>query len=157
MEQRNTRTIVSRVGTVTVDPASVLTFPHGLIGFERLREFVLVDFKPGTPFRYLQSFNQPQVGFLVADPFAFLREYRIQVTSAEERILKVRSVRELVVLVLVTVPKGRPEDTSLNLMGPLCLNVRARVGLQVPQVGMQPARVLLRDCGGESAVMARVG
>jgi len=62
-----------------------------------------------------------------------------------------------VVLVLVTVPKGRPEDASLNLMGPLCLNVRERIGLQVPQVGMQPTRVLLRDCGGESAVMARVG
>ncbi|HCF06096.1 MAG TPA: flagellar assembly protein FliW [Desulfomicrobiaceae bacterium] len=157
MEQRNTRVIASRVGKVAVDPASVLTFPHGLIGFERLRDFVLVDFKPGTPFRYLQSLERAEVGFLVADPFAFLGEYRIQVGSAEERILKVRSVRELVVLVLVTVPKGRPEDTSLNLMGPLCLNVRERIGLQVPQAGMRPARVLLRDCGGESLVMARAG
>lgn len=147
MAERIQRIITSRVGTLAVDPASVLTFPHGLIGFERLREFVLVDFKPGTPFRYLQSLERPEVGFLVADPFAFLKDYRITVSGAEERILRVRSVREVAVLVLVTVPKGRPEDTTLNLMGPICLNVRERIGLQVPQAGMEPARVLLRECG----------
>ncbi len=152
MAERTKRIVTSRVGTVAVDPTSVLIFPHGLIGFERLREFVLVDFKPGTPFRYLQSMERPEVGFLVADPFAFLKEYRIHVGRAEERILKVRSVREVAVLVLVTVPKGRPEESTLNLLGPICLNVRERIGLQVPQAGMEPARVLLRECGAERRV-----
>jgi len=67
----------------------------------------------------------------------------------EERILKVKSIRDLVILVSVTVPKGDPEGSTLNLTGPVCVNVKERLGLQSPQVDLAfPSRVLLRDLGG---------
>ena len=147
MERKREQVVHSRLGTLRVDTEMVLRFPRGLIGFEQLRDFVLVDFKPGTPFRFLQSLEEPEVGFLVADPFAFLHHYEVHVGAAEEKLLRLRSVRDMAVLVVVTVPKGHPEEASLNLLGPLCLNVCERIGLQVPQSHIAAGKVLLRECG----------
>ena len=53
------QTINSRIGMLEVDRDRMIRFPRGLIGFEALREFVLVEFKPGTPFHFLQSMELP--------------------------------------------------------------------------------------------------
>lgn len=146
MDKRHT--INTRIGPVTVEPSKTIRFPRGLIGFEHLREFALVDYKPGTPFHFLQSLENPNMGMMLADPFSFLPNYEIRLGVAEERILKVHSIRDLVILVSVTVPKGNPEGTTLNLTGPICVNVQERLGLQAPQVDLAyPSRVLLRELG----------
>jgi len=140
------KTIASRIGNLVVALDTTIRFPRGLIGFENLREFVLVELKAGSPFRFLQSMENPAMGLMVADPFSFLSAYNVRLAMAEERILQVKSVRDLVILVTVTVPKGNPEETILNLTGPVCINVHKRLGLQSPQVGLNmPSRVFLKD------------
>lgn len=147
----------TRIGPLAVEPGKTIRFPRGLIGFEDLREFALVDFKPGTPFRFLQSLENPNMGMLLADPFSFLPGYEVRLGAVEERILKVRSIRDLVILVSVTVPKGDPEGTTLNLTGPICVNVQERLGLQAPQVDLPfPSRVLLRDLGSQEKCTANL-
>ncbi|GAB1409032.1 flagellar assembly protein FliW [Desulfovibrionales bacterium] len=142
------QTINSRIGPLTIAPHTVIRFPRGIIGFEALRNFALVEFKPGSPFRFLQSLENSGLGMLLADPFSFLPSYEVRLANQEERLLKARSVRDLIILVSVTVPKGNPEDTTLNLTGPICVNVQERLGLQSPQVDLSlPGQVLLRDLG----------
>lgn len=149
--------INSRIGKLEVDRDRMIRFPRGLIGFEALREFVLVEFKPGTPFHFLQSVEVPGMGMMLADPFPFLPDYEIRLGTAEEKLLKVRSIRDLVILVSVTVPKGDPEGTTLNLTGPVCVNVRERLGLQAPQADLPfPPRVLLQDLGEPDRCTAQV-
>lgn len=141
-------TINTRIGALVIDRSKTIRFPRGLIGFESLREFALVEFKPGTPFHFLQSLETPGMGMMLADPFSFLPNYEIRLAAAEERILRVRSIRDLVILVTVTVPRGNPEGTTLNLTGPVCVNVQERLGLQSPQIDLRlPSRVLLKDLG----------
>ena len=142
------QTINSRIGPMVISGDKTIRFPRGIIGFESLREFALVEFKPGTPFHFLQSLEMPSMGMMLADPFSFLPGYEIRLAAAEERILRVRSIRDLVILVSVTVPKGEPQGSTLNLTGPICVNVQERLGLQSPQVELGfPSRVLLRDLG----------
>ena len=144
------QTINSRIGQLVISSDKTIRFPRGIIGFESLREFALVEFKPGTPFHFLQSLEMPSMGMMLADPFPFLPNYEIRLAAAEERILRVRSIRDLVILVSVTVPKGDPQGSTLNLTGPICVNVQQRLGLQSPQVELGfPSRVLLRDLGNE--------
>lgn len=89
------------------------------------------------------------MGMMLADPFSFLPDYEIRLAAVEERILKVSNVRDLIILVSVTVPKGDPEGSTLNLTGPICVNVQRRLGLQSPQTDLAfPSRILLRDLGG---------
>jgi flagellar assembly factor FliW len=143
-------TIHSRIGQLVISSDKTIRFPRGIIGFESLREFALVEFKHGTPFHFLQSIEMPRMGMMLADPFSFLPNYEIRLAAAEERILRVRSVYDLVILVSVTVPKGDPQASTLNLTGPICVNVQERLGLQSPQVELNfPAQVLLRDLGND--------
>ena len=142
------QTINSRIGPLVVSADKTIRFPRGLIGFESLRDFALVEFKPGTPFHFLQSMEMPGMGMMLADPFSFLPDYQIRLAAVEECLLKVKSIRDLVILVSVTVPKGDPMGSTLNLTGPICVNVQERLGLQSPQVDLGfPAHVLLRDLG----------
>jgi flagellar assembly factor FliW len=144
------QTINSRIGQLVISSDKTIRFPRGIVGFESLREFALVEFKPGTPFHFLQSLEMPSMGMMLADPFSFLPNYEIRLAAAEERILRVRSIRDLVILVSVTVPKGDPQGSTLNLTGPICVNVQERLGLQSPQVELNfPSRVLLRDLGND--------
>lgn len=146
---KHRQTINTRIGPMAVSLDKTIRFPRGLIGFESLREFALVEFKPGSPFHFLQSMEMPGMGMMLADPFSFLPGYEIRLASVEERILRIRSVSDLFILVSVTVPKGDPEGCTLNLTGPICVNVQERLGLQSPQTDLPyPSRVLLRDLGG---------
>ena len=126
--------VQTRLGSLAVDMARVIRFPRGLIGFEDCKRFTLLQLRDNSPFLILQSLSRPELGLMVADPFSFLTDYNVKIGSAEQKILKLDNIRQLAVLVTVTIPKGRPEVTALNLMGPILVNHEARIGLQVPQV-----------------------
>ncbi len=125
--------IQTRLGLRTVNTERVIYFPRGLAGFEGLHEFIILQIRPEAPFLVLQSMDKPDVGLLVADPYIFLQEYKVKVGEAEQKLLRVQSEEELAVLVTVSIPQGKPEETSLNLVGPILVNHAMRIGLQVPQ------------------------
>ena len=129
------RTVQTRLGKLAVDMDRVIHFPRGIIGFEECKKFTLLQLRDDSPFLILQSMTKPDLGLMVADP------YKVKIGSAEQKILQVDDIHEIAVLVTVTIPPGKPEETSLNLMGPIIVNSKSRVGLQVPQVDAQhPAR-----------------
>jgi flagellar assembly factor FliW len=133
MAKQKEKVIATRLGKRVIDPDKVLYFPHGLIGFENQREFVLLQIKDGSPFLILQSLSNSRVGLVVADPYSFTADYEVKIGDAEQKILKLKTIRQVAVLVTVTIPPGAPEKTALNLSGPILVNYEARVGLQVPQ------------------------
>ena len=74
------------------------------------------------------------LGLLVADPYPFLPDYNVKLEAPEKKTLRVENIRQIAVLVTVTIPKDSPELTTLNLSGPIILNTKERLGLQAPQV-----------------------
>ncbi len=125
--------IQTRLGARVVDTEKVIYFPRGLAGFEGLHEFILLQIRPEAPFLVLQSMDNADVGLLVADPYIFMEDYKIKVCDAEQKLLRIQKEEEVAVLVTVTVPEGKPEETALNLVGPILVNREKRVGLQIPQ------------------------
>ena len=108
----------TRLGTRRIDPDKIIEFPRGLMGFEDQREFTLLQLREDAPFLVLQSLQDPELGLLVGDPYAFLPEYRIKIGDAEQNMLQVKTAGELAVLVTVSIPPGHPERTALNLTAP---------------------------------------
>ena len=53
----------SRFGEVTVEDSAVITFPEGIVGFPDIRGFVMFDGPEGTPFKWLQSTERPELAF----------------------------------------------------------------------------------------------
>ncbi len=141
MAKKRKQLIQTRLGEREIDRESIIMFPRGLIGFDRHRRFVLLPVKEDSPFLVLQSMEDPQLGLVVADPYSYLDDYDIKMGQAEKRLLKISSIRQLAVLVTVSIPPGRPQDMQLNLAGPIVINKDERLGMQVPQVDTEhPSR-----------------
>lgn len=149
MARQNERVIQTRLGRQTVALDKVLYFPRGIMGFEDKHEFTLLQLREGAPFLILQSMDDPRLGLLVGDPYSFLEDYPIRIGDAEQKLLRLRNIRQVAVLVTVSIPPGRPEKTALNLTGPILINHEARLGLQVPQTdGRFPSQYYLHEQGG---------
>lgn len=146
MARQTERVVHTRLGKRSVALDKVLYFPRGLIGFEGLHEFTLLQIREDSPFLMLQCMEDATLGILVADPFSFLKDYDVKIGEAERRLLRIQNVRQLAVLVTVSIPPGEPEKTSLNLSGPICVNHEHRVGLQIPQIDAErPSRFYLHQ------------
>ncbi len=135
MARKNEVEIQTRLGLRTVDTDKVIYFPRGLAGFEGMHEFILLQIHADTPFLVLQSMDKAHVGLLVADPYTFLEDYKVKVGDAEQKLLRLKDEERdnVAVLVTVSIPEGKPEETSLNLVGPILVNREKRVGMQIPQ------------------------
>lgn len=136
----------SRFGTITVDPATILHFPLGLLGFETLQRFVLIDSDQVAPMRWLQAVDDPALSFLVVEPGMFFPDYTVDLSEADEKLLEAGPESSLAVACLVVVPED-PRQMTVNLMGPLVLNTEKRLGMQVVmhEAGFSPRQRLLPD------------
>lgn len=133
--------IETRLGKRIIDPSKIVSFPRGLAGFEDEHQFTLLQLSPDAPLLILQSMTNPDLGLLVADPYSFLPSYPVVVGDAEQSLLKLDKMEEAAILVTVTIPPGQPENAMLNLTGPIVINYKDRVGLQIPLVFDGPSQV----------------
>jgi flagellar assembly factor FliW len=156
MARRQEVEISTRLGRRRISTDKVIYFPRGLAGFENEHQFTLLQIRPEAPLLVLQSTENPAVGLLVADPYSFWPEYSITVGDAEQKLLRLKNIRQVAVLVTASIPPGKPELTALNLTGPILINHSRRVGLQVPQAdGDGPARIYLQpDPDGNPRIVA---
>ncbi|MEG6548924.1 flagellar assembly protein FliW [Desulfocurvibacter africanus] len=138
--------IQTRLGPRTISAERIIDFPRGIIGFEDLHRFTLLQIKADSPFLILQSIDDPEQGLLVADPYSFMERYEIKVGDTEQKILQLQDRKDVAVLVTVTIPPGRPENTTLNLTGPVIINTVSKVGMQIPQTDAAlPSHYLLSE------------
>ncbi len=124
---------MTRLGEREISLDSIIYFPRGLIGLEDKREFVLLNVRDESPFLLLQCVTDPGLGLLVADPYAFIESYDVKLEKIDRKSLKIKNVKQLAILVTVSIPQNKPENTTLNLQGPIVINTEVRIGLQVPQ------------------------
>ncbi len=115
----------TRFGSVEFDGNDVLHLDGGLVGLPELQRFVLFEAKPGSPFSWLQSLDDPAMAFLVAEPSRYVDGYD------DDVIRRAPEISDAVVLATATVPSGRPRDTTLNLCGPIVLDATNRRGRQM--------------------------
>jgi flagellar assembly factor FliW len=127
-----TMTIESKaLGQVTVTENHIITFPSGLAGFPGERRYALLNGHLKSPFYYLQCVDNPAVAFLVVDPASLVPDYRLKNGPGTLKELEAQSPADLQVLVTLTIPPGRPQETTANLMSPLLINPKLRLGKQV--------------------------
>jgi flagellar assembly factor FliW len=116
-------------GEIDLDERQLLGLPWGLLGFEDLREWALLD-AAQPPFYWLQSLERPEVAFVLIDPHMFRPDYEPGADPAELAGLELASDEERLVFAIVTIPADSERMTA-NLQGPLVINRRTRVGRQL--------------------------
>jgi flagellar assembly factor FliW len=130
------RQIISKAyGAIEVDDRQFINFPSGILGFESLREYALIDSKQ-PPFLWLQSVEDSEIAFVVISPQVFRPDFILDIPSGEYDELEWEPDEELLVLAIVTIPPDGSPMTA-NLQGPVVINRQKRIGKQGIQVGSQ--------------------
>ena len=127
-----------RFGSLEVESARIIEFPHGLVGLENCKRFSLFHPEGGKPSYFiLQSLDDPALAFHIADPAQLGFSYDIDLSDEEAADLALSEpVRRLadcaatlaVAVILTSGAAGQP--VSANLNGPLIINLDTRRGLQ---------------------------
>ena len=117
-------------GLIDVDDRQRIHFPAGILGFENLREYVLLDALQ-QPFYWLQSMDIHEIAFVLIEPKIFRPDYQPDVSSfeLEEIQLTEGSREEMLVFSIVTIPENQEEMTA-NLQGPIILNRKLHIARQ---------------------------
>lgn len=108
----------------------LLSFPKGLLGFPELRSFRLFEPSDGYPLKFLQAESRPEVSFVCMDPAGVRPDYNVQLGDEDADLLAIEAPEDAMVLTLVVIPED-PRKMTTNLAGPLVVNVKTRLGLQV--------------------------
>ncbi|BCA79143.1 flagellar assembly protein FliW [Desulfuromonas sp. AOP6] len=121
--------IMTRFGEVEYDPRNTLQFPKGLIGFEGLREFIVMPNIKDGPLFWIQSIDDPQIAFVLTEPTNFFLDYRVAPDETERSFLGISEKDDCYVLSVVTVHAGG--KVTLNLMAPILFAPASNRAMQV--------------------------
>jgi flagellar assembly factor FliW len=123
------KTDTSRFGKIEFDETQALSFPEGLLGFTEYKEYILLEHKPGSPFMWLQSLESPDLAFVITNPFLIKKDYLENLSPEEEALIQQEN--DIIVFSLVTIPHGKAEETTINLLGPIVIDTKTRQAKQV--------------------------
>lgn len=147
-------TLQTRFGQIQFDESDVVTFSDGIIGFTTLRRFVLMSHNPESPFRWLQSVDEPSLAFLVVEPGRYVEDYVFEIEDHTAAELQMDETTTPTVYTTVSIPPGKPKEMTINLMAPLVVNPHAKLGRQVvleSEAYTMKHRVFAEDRDGDRA------
>ncbi len=121
----------SRFGTIEVEIDRVITMTQPLLGFPESSRFVLRPHSEESPFLWLQSLDNPQLAFVVIQATTLLQEYQPAIPGSCRQDLQLNGSRPHDLLLLLTIPEGKPEEMTANLLGPLVINPAERLASQI--------------------------
>ncbi|MCL2834595.1 MAG: flagellar assembly protein FliW [Treponema sp.] len=122
------KVLTKAYGSIEVDEYQKITFPRGLLGFESLRDFVLLDAER-QPFFLLQSMERMPVAFILIDPFIFRPDYEANIDNEDLESIGITDPKKAIIFTIVTMPPDGSPMTA-NLQGPLVINKETHTGLQ---------------------------
>lgn len=120
----------SRLGEIEVDEENIVIFANGIPGFEYTQQYVFIHPEPESPMTIMQSIEDENAGFIVADPFLFYANYEFQIPENVQKELGIQKENEVAVWCVVSVPE-QVQDATVNLFAPIVVNTICRKGKQI--------------------------
>jgi flagellar assembly factor FliW len=127
----NHRFRTTRFGEIEFGDDVVLTLPDGILGFPSDRRYMLLEHDAaGSPFKWLQSLDNPDLAFIVVDPTIVNPRYGFELDVDLIRQIGTDDPEQCAVMCIVNVPHDHPIRMTANLKAPLVINVESRIGRQ---------------------------
>lgn len=118
-------------GRIAVPQERIITFPAGLPGAAKFHGYALIEEPRTAPLSFLQCVDNPSLALVVVEPTKVAPDFRLGPLVSALKELEGGSVQDLIVMVILTIPSGRPRETTANLQCPLLINPGSRRGKQV--------------------------
>ena len=110
-------------------PANRVRLPMGLLGFEQIKDYILLVDPAEEPFAWLQVEANASLAFVVIDPFLVMPEYQPDIPEGDAEFLGIKQPDDVRLFNIVTI--HGPNRATVNLKGPIVINRRNHTGKQV--------------------------
>lgn len=120
----------TRFGELRVEKEDVLVFPEGILGFEKLKKFFVVDPGDSTLILWLQSTEDETIAFPIIEPQIFKSNYVVKLLPVELNSLQLNGLENAKIYCILTIP---PDVTkmSANLKAPIVINNQSKSARQI--------------------------
>lgn len=108
---------------------SEVRLPMGLLGFEEIKDYLLLANPDEKPFGWLQVKGNSSLAFIVIDPFLIVSDYKPEIPQPDVEFLGLNRPDDAAVFNIVTVHGAN--RATVNLKGPIIINRHTHVGKQV--------------------------
>ena len=142
----------SQFGVFEIDEAEMIHFAQGLPGFPDARRFVLLDHVREAPFHWLQSVDDAGLAFMIIDPVLVKPDYTMSLPDHAFSDLRAKDGDEFKVVVILTLPPGKPDKITANLQAPLVFNTANRFAKQMILVDQYTTRYPITGSDAEADV-----
>jgi flagellar assembly factor FliW len=133
------------LGNQQVNPDTILTFPHGIPGFEDQTRFKLFHQEGSEIVYWLQAVDSDDLTLSVAQPSHFNINYSFVLTDEEEQLLQLESADDLLILIVLHKQDenntGKPTIKG-SIKSPLVINSAKRIGLQKVLIAIEQSITL---------------
>lgn len=115
-------------GTICTSPDEVIEFCQPILGFEKETKYVLLgDTEIGNHFSWLQSIDNPELCFVLADPDLVDPNYKANIP---ESVTKIVGSTHCECWLIAYIPDNFANAT-VNLKSPILININTRQAAQV--------------------------
>ena len=120
-----------KLGEIEIDEKSIINFVSPIIGFEKIKQYVIVKLSENDKFSWLQSVDNDSVTFPITVPQAFDIDYTFEIDDNNQKLLNLNDANDLLTFNIVNIPLNRPEDATINLLAPIVVNIKENIGAQL--------------------------
>ena len=112
--------------------ANVFALPQGVIGFPSYTRAELLYMPEHLPFLWMKLRGPAGVvNFVVLEPGGVIPNYELELFDADAASLEISDSGEAAVFNVVTLQPQAPLEATVNLIGPIVVNRRTRIGRQL--------------------------
>ncbi|MTI46803.1 MAG: flagellar assembly protein FliW [Firmicutes bacterium] len=123
--------VTKHFGEIDVNEKEIIYFPDGVFSFEDKKRFIIIN-NPNEelPFNWLQSVDDPNLAFVIINPFIFKPDYDFTLQQSVIDKLEIKEKKDVVVYCIVVIPEDFNKMTA-NLAAPVIVNASKMKGKQV--------------------------
>ncbi len=128
--RRYVKITTTRFGELEVAKQDILNFQEGLLGFEQLKNFFVVDPGDQTLILWLQSTDDESVAFPIIEPKIFKPDYTINLLPVEMASIGIEGLSQASIYTILTIPQ-MVTDMNANMKAPIVINNQSKVARQI--------------------------
>lgn len=123
----------TRFGEIDIEEDKIIKFTHGVLGFADVKRYIVLDYpdKTDAPLKLLHAVDDPDLTFVITDPFLFCPDYMPEISEKDLKELDITAQSDCGIISIITIPHGEPEKMTANLQGPILINLKTLEAKQV--------------------------
>lgn len=118
------------LGEILIDESNIITFEHGIPGFENEHHFIMLPIEENSIFQILQSTQTDSLAFIITSPYVIVSNYSFDLDESTVHGLDIKDENEVAVFTIVSL-KETLDTSTVNLKAPIVLNTTNKKAKQV--------------------------